>query len=400
MLLYANRELRILLTSWTLGMTAFWYSITLIALFSSMQYGVAAASFALAAKYLPGSVLAPVESLITDRIPRHLVLVVAAVIGGVTAAALAFLNWQNNLNLGIFYGAVMVLGACRVLVRPATYGLIPTASKTEQELTASNLLRSVLSSTGMFVGPLLAGAVLAWVGATSAFVGLALLLLLQAAFAITLRVRAPLQSHRFTDVRRDTLAGFRSFADRRLRSLLVLNMVVEISTHGVVVAVLFIPVVTAAEHSNDYSYLISALGMGGLLGLSFLTSITRTTSLACTGAIWYAWTFALGTIVLALSEHLVPALLAMATLGLGSVMGNSTTSRQLQKIVSSEVIGRTTGALMCARKLACTLGAGIGGVVTHHFGAQSALLAIAPLLALTTYFHWRYFVELDELAAE
>ncbi|MEM8661809.1 MAG: MFS transporter, partial [Pseudomonadota bacterium] len=257
MLLYANRELHILLTSWTLGMTAFWYSITLIALFSSMQFGVAAASFALVAKYLPGAVLAPVESLITDRIPRHLVLVGAAAVGGMTAAALAYLNWQNNLSLWIFYAAVMVLGACRVLVRPATYGLIPAAAKTEQELTASNLLRSVLSSIGMLVGPLMAGAVLAWVGATSAFIGLALLLLLQAAFAMTLRVRAALQSHRFTDVRRDTLAGFRSFADRRLRSLLVLNMVVEISTHGVVVAVLFIPVVTAADHGSDYSYLVS-----------------------------------------------------------------------------------------------------------------------------------------------
>ncbi|MEM6581516.1 MAG: hypothetical protein AAF699_09595, partial [Pseudomonadota bacterium] len=151
---------------------------------------------------------------------------------------------------------------------------------------------------------------------------------------------------------------------------------------------------------SDYSYLISALGLGGLLGLSFLTSIAQKTSLACTGAKWYAWTFALGTIVLALSEHLVPALFAMAALGLGSVVGNSTTSRQLQKIVSSQVIGRTTGALMCARKFACTLGAGIGGVVTHHFGAQYALVAIAPLLALTTCLQWRYFVELDGLAAE
>ncbi|MEM6583148.1 MAG: MFS transporter, partial [Pseudomonadota bacterium] len=288
MLLYANRELRILLTSWTLGMTAFWYSITLIALFSSMQFGVAAASFALVAKYLPGAVLAPVESLITDRIPRHIVLAGAAAVGGMTAAALAYLNWQNNLSLWIFYAGVMVLGACRVLVRPSTYGLIPVAAKTEQELTASNLLRSVLSSIGMLVGPLMAGAVLAWVGATSAFIGLALLHLLQAAFAMTLRVRAVLESHRFVDVRRDTLAGFRSYADRRLRSLLVLNMVVELSTHGVVVAVLFIPAVTAAGNSSDYSYLISALGLGGLLGLSFLTSIAQKTSLACTGAKWYA----------------------------------------------------------------------------------------------------------------
>lgn len=398
MLLYANRQLRILLTSWTLGMTAFWYSITLIALFSSMQYGLAAASFALAAKYLPGAVLAPVESLITDRMPRHIVLVAAALIGGVTAAALAYLDWTHNLHLWIFYGGVMVLGACRVLIRPATYGLIPVAAKTEQELTASNLLRSVLSSIGMLVGPLIAGIAMAWLDPASAFIGLALLMFLQAAFAAPLHVRAALQRHRFTELHRELLAGFRSFADRRLRSLLVLNMAVEMCTHGVIVAVLFIPATTGATDSNDYSYLISALGLGGLLGLRFLTSLKRTVSLACKGAAWYAWTFGFGCLVLALSDHLVYALLAMATLGLGTVMGNSTTSRQLQKVVPSQVIGRTTGALMCARKFACALGAGMSGFVTHHFGAQFALLAMAPLLSLITYVQWRNFVELDRLA--
>lgn len=95
------------------------------------EYGmsVAEASFQLGllglAQFVPLFLLTPVAGLAADRFDRRHVAAFANGLDGCVAALLAWLTWQDALNIPILFGLAAAHGAARVFVGPSMSAIAP-----------------------------------------------------------------------------------------------------------------------------------------------------------------------------------------------------------------------------------------------------------------------------------
>src|SRR5207245_11110435 len=104
---------------------------------------------------------------------------------------------------------------------PAEAALIPSLATTPEELTASNLALNTISGVGMFVGPAIAGVVLAFSGPTLVFALTAVAYTWSGFFVFGLKPDAPPERTGDDAILPELLAGFRAIgADRRLQGVI------------------------------------------------------------------------------------------------------------------------------------------------------------------------------------
>jgi MFS family permease len=112
----------------------------------------------LAARSLPQVVFILMGGVISDRLPRHLVLVVTSVVSGLTQAAAAGLVLSGHASVGWLAVLGAINGASSAFIYPATAGLLPRTVPPDQLQTANVVLR--MSSTGAQIAGVAGGGVL------------------------------------------------------------------------------------------------------------------------------------------------------------------------------------------------------------------------------------------------
>ncbi|WP_432984474.1 MFS transporter [Dactylosporangium sp. CA-233914] len=208
-----------------------------------------------AAYTLPGAVGAVVLApLLHGRGGAHLAALDAA-LRAVCLGAVPILVWLDALTIGR-YAALL---ACSALLSAwgsaGRYTLVAQVLPTELHLPANALL-TVLTEASTVAGPMLAGLLIAWLGAAAVLaVDAATFAILAVSFAL-LRTRAPLprRAHR--------TAGFAAIRrDRHLFGLMVLSFWFFLLFGPIPVAVpLF------ASSAQDVSLLYAAFGVGAVVG--------------------------------------------------------------------------------------------------------------------------------------
>ena len=117
---------------------------------------------------VPGAVLAPFIAGLGDRIPRDRLLFL-----GYLAQMAAYGATWVGMALGAAPLVVVLAATCAAtalsVTRPAQGSLIPSLSRTPEELTAANGLSGTMEGAGMLVGPLVAAAILAVATPTTVF---------------------------------------------------------------------------------------------------------------------------------------------------------------------------------------------------------------------------------------
>ena len=117
---------------------------------------------------VPGAVLAPFIAGLGDRIPRDRLLFL-----GYLAQMAAYGATWVGMALGAAPLVVVLAATCAAtalsVTRPAQGSLIPSLSRTPEELTAANGLSGTMEGAGMLVGPLIAAAILAVATPTTVF---------------------------------------------------------------------------------------------------------------------------------------------------------------------------------------------------------------------------------------
>ena len=136
--------------------------------------GIAAAGLLAAARSSASAVTAPFTAGLGDRFDRRLVLVCAALL---TSAVVACMSLAVAIADGPWPVFVLALVAAVVIpvYRPVQAALLPRLSETPAQLTAANVIVSMLEGVGNLAGPALAGGLIVWAGAAPAFAALAAL---------------------------------------------------------------------------------------------------------------------------------------------------------------------------------------------------------------------------------
>ena len=392
---FSNVALRRVETSWALSVTAYWVFIIALSLFAYEEGGAAAVGFVGLIRVLPSVVAAPFAALLGDRYPRQRVIFfvnIARTIAIAAAAAAALLG----AAVALIYLLTALVGLMQSIFRPTQAALLPTLSRTTEELTAANLVLTTIESVGVFVGPAIGGLLLALVGVDAVFAASAVAFLLSALLLAGVRPTAPeakaAPSH---GVLRESFAGFTTIArDHRLRMIVGLY-----GAQTLVAGALNVLIVVSALELFDLGnsgigFLNSAVGVGGLIGGFGALALIGRNRLGSDFAVGLVL-WGLPILVIGLFPETPVALLLLGIVGVGVTLVDVAGLTLLQRAVPDEVLTRVLGVVQSVFVGTLGLGAILAPVLISAFEIRGAWIISGALLPLLAALFWRRLHALD-----
>ena len=168
-----NPDIRRALLAWMLGYAGEWSWLVALWVYAYQTSGVVAVGVLGLARTLPAAILSPALSTLTDRLPRHRVLLAIhlgrATLLGVAAGAVAM-----GLSPFVVYAIAPLDALLGVLHRPTHMPLMPALARSPEELVASNVASSTFEGIGTLIGPALGGLLIAYANPAWGFAASAL----------------------------------------------------------------------------------------------------------------------------------------------------------------------------------------------------------------------------------
>ena len=171
-----NRSIRRIELAWATGTAADWALLVILLVIVYDAGGALAAGVLGAVRVVPGIVAGPFATTLVERYRGDRVLTAINVVRAVAAVATAFVV-ASDLPLELTYVLAAVVAGAGSLIRPIQSALLPAFARTPGELVAADVASSTGEGIGTFVGPLVAGLLVAATGSAVAS------LLVAAAFA-------------------------------------------------------------------------------------------------------------------------------------------------------------------------------------------------------------------------
>ena len=141
--------------AWGAAITAEWAYFVALGVFAYDAGGASAVGLAGLIRLLPAALVAPSAASLGDRMPRERLLLGAMLLGSIAlagSAVAAFAGAESGV-----YACAAFVGISSTLIRPTLQALLPSLTRTPEELVASNAATSTVESVGTLVGPLIAG---------------------------------------------------------------------------------------------------------------------------------------------------------------------------------------------------------------------------------------------------
>jgi MFS family permease len=390
-----NPDIRRAQLAWMLGYAGEWSWLVALWVYAYQTSGVVAVGILGLARTLPAAILSPALSTITDRLPRHRVLlgihVGRASLIGLAAAAIA-----SDLSPLVVYAIAPLDALLGVLHRPTHMPLMPALARSPEELVASNVASSTFEGIGTLVGPGLGGLLVAYAAPAWGFVVPSLLF---AGAALSVSGIRPSQA-----LRRGTahaglvatlLGGIGALVEHPRAGLVVGLFWAQVIVRGLLNVLL---VVAAIEllgiGEQGVGYLNSAIGAGGFIGVLVTVTLVGRRQMAVPFA---AGLLLWGTpiVLIGLLPFAPAAILFLAVLGIGNAVLDVSGFTIMQRGVPNALRGRVFGVLESGVMLGTGIGSGLAPVLLGLLDIRGALIAtglILPLLALIT---WRWLGRVD-----
>lgn len=349
---------------------------------SSFMLGLAGA-----AALLPNLLFGLYGGVLADRLPRRDLLMASQAIAMVQAFALGVLTLGGWVTPAHIIVLAFLLGIVQALEMPARHSLVAQLVPRE-DLPNAIALNSSLFHLARFVGPAVAGVLVAWVGEGVVFMvnGLTFVAVLVALRAVRLPARPEGHEVETGGLR----AGVRyAWGETTIRA--ALGMVAAASLFGASSAVLMpvFAVQVFGSGSKSLGWLLGALGAGAFVGALTLARCGTVTGLerviAAMGAIAGAALFAF-----AATGSLAVALLILPVAGYAMTTLIASSNAYIQLTVPDRLRGRTMALFALALHGAMPLGHLAVGAAAEFIGAPYTVAVCGTLLlVVAAAFGWR-----------
>src|SRR3954468_23704246 len=120
------------------------------------------------AEFLPVIFLSPLAGVLADRRDRVGIIRITQLYGCLTATMLALLVWTDLITIHILFSLVLLLGINNGIAQPARLALIPTLVD-RAALPSALAINSIVFNSARFIGPAIAGLVIAQASIGAAF---------------------------------------------------------------------------------------------------------------------------------------------------------------------------------------------------------------------------------------
>ena len=393
---FQHRNFRLFFIGQTLSMTGTWMQHIAI---SWLMYRLTGSAFMLGltgfALQIPMLLVSPFAGVWVDRFNRRTLLLVTQALALAPALLLAALTSAGSIEAWHIIALSLFLGSVNAFDQPGRGAFLLEMVEKREHLPNAIALNSMIMHSARFVGPSIAGVVLAYAGEATCFVlnALSYLALMIALAMMRVKPLAPhtRHTHWFEGLKQGFAYAFGFLPSRRL---LLLLAAVSLTTFPFQQ---LMPIFAGEVFSGDartLGLLISASALGALAGTLYLANRT---SLAGLSRVIMAAGFCAGIGLMLFSQsRLLPLSLAlMLPIGFGLFATATCTNTILQSITDEDKRGRVVSIYgMCFLGMA-PVGNFIAGSIASQLGAPAALLinglccTLAACLFALTIRSWR-----------
>jgi len=232
------------------------------------------------ADFLPVFFLAPFAGVLADRRDRVWTTRITQWIGCVQATLLAILVVSDAMTIEILFALVLMLGIASGVAQPSRLALIPTLVD-RGSLASALAINSVIFNLARFIGPALAGIVIAEIGIAAAFAANAVGYIAFQISLLNLRGLPPLPAVSRQNVLRASVEAL-SYACRHpgIGPMLLLFVVTTIGTRGFIELFPGFADRVFGRGPQGLAMLTSTVGLGAICGASWMVLRSAITGLA------------------------------------------------------------------------------------------------------------------------
>jgi MFS family permease len=389
-----NENVRRVELAWGAAISAEWAYFVALGVFAYNTGGTSAVGLAGLIRLLPAAVVAPSAASLGDRVRRERLLLGAALLGVVALAGSALTAFASSES-GVFACAAL-FGISSTLIRPTLQALLPSLTRTPEELVAANAATSTVESLGTLVGPLVAGVLVgqARVGVTFGVSAAALAVGVVLLLGVRTEGAAPVRA-----ASRGRLGfAWRTVAQHPGAPVVVVLMVAQAFVRGCLNVLIVVAAFRLLHGSGGtVGVLTAAIGAGGVIG-AIASSTVRSRRLARIFALsLFGW--GLPIVLVAPSPELVAAIVLLGIVGASNSIEDVSGFTLLQRAIRDDALSGVLGLIWGAAMGALALGSIATPLLVRELGARSAFVLVGLLLPVLTIAGFRRMRGLDELAA-
>jgi MFS family permease len=389
-----NANVRRVQLAWGTAITAEWAYFVALGVFAYDAGGASAVGLAGLVRLLPAAVVAPSAASLGDRIRRERLLLGAALLGTVALGGSAVAAFAGSES-GVFAGAAL-FGISSTLIRPTLQALLPSLTRTPEELVASNAATSTVESFGTLLGPLVAGVLVEQARVAVTFAAAAGAMAVGVGLLLLVRAERPAAGSAASPGR----PGFawRTVLQHPGAPVVVVLMVAQAFVRGC----LNVLIVVAAFRLFDgaggtVGVLTAAIGAGGVIGAVVSSTIhgSRLARLFALSLLGWGLPIAL----IAPSPQLVAAFVLLAIVGASNSVEDVAGFTLLQRAIRDDALSGVLGLIWGAAMGALALGSIATPELVRAVGARPAFVAVGFLLPVLAVAGYRRMRALDTVAA-
>lgn len=395
---FSSRNYRLYFTGQVISLIGTWMtqtaSLWLVYHLSNSAFLLGVVGFS---SMIPMFVIAPFAGVWIDRVNRHRFLVVTQILAMLQSLGLAAFALTNTINPSVLIAMSLLQGVINAFDMPARQAMVVEFIENREHLGNAIALNSSMFNLARLIGPGIAGLVIAGVGAGICYLidGLSYVAVIGCLLAMRFAPRTGKRAvqHPWTEFRE----GFRyAFSFAPIRALiLVVSLVCFVGYAYTVLMPIFAKDVFKGD-ARVLGYLMSAVGVGALIGAAYLGNRASVRGLGNVIA-FGGWTMAAGLIGFSFSRLLPLSLFCMTMTGLGGVLLMASSNTLLQTMVDDSKRGRVSSIFTMAFTGTTPVGNLIMGAVAGKFGASRALMISGAITAVVVFV---FFLQLPKLRKE
>ncbi len=392
-----NRELRTVQVARLVSVTGRWAYTIALAVYAFHESGATGVAAAGLVRLLPAAVAAPLAGPLIRRGYLGRLLAGAGLARTCALAVAGFLLIQSGGPAIAVYALVAVESAASATLRPAQNTLLPALAQTPYELSATNLVLSVIESAGVFLGPLIGAALLHRAGLGVVFVVAAGSYLV----SLLLLLRVPQDAGKDDSPARrpgflaELGAGVVAVAKERDATLVVVLYGAQNLTAGALNVLIVIAALKLFGLGQaGVGTLTAAVGVGGIVGgglvLLRLRRARHALDLALGLSLW-----GVSLVLLAALDSATAAFALLVVIGIGVTLVDVASVTLLQRSASRELLPHALGLLQTVFVATVAAGTALAPVLASALGVRGALVVTGLILLVLVAASWRRVALLD-----
>ena len=328
-----------------------------------------------------------VAGVVADRFDRRTVLLATKSVVFTLSGLFAALLLLDLIQLWHIYVFTLVRGATQAFDQPARRAMIPSIVPSSLVINAMALSSGSMQATRI-LGAGGAGLIIAVGGLDAAFT--AIVVVYSAALYFTWRLRTPEHPHRaYSGIRSlvsDLAEGFRfAWSSPTIRGIVLIAA--GYFTFAVVFIYVFGPLIAKQVldiGDSGFGYMMSAMGVGGVLGTLVLAAVnpTRARGYLVIGALVAIGVMLIGVSAATYAGSVALTFAMVGVLGLGQSWLHPLVNSAVLQEAPEDMRGRMLGILSLDRAMA-TVGGTVAGFLAATIGPQLAQIVFGAACVLT-----------------